>query len=73
MKTKKLPQPDFLFEDQGSIVVIWPLSRRASDWIEKNVQSEPWQWQGEALCVYFRMALGLMDTILAEGFSVKCS
>lgn len=70
-KSKKLPKSDFLFEDHGSIIMLWPLSREASDWVEENVQSEPWQWLGEALCVDHRMARGLIDAVITEGFSVK--
>ncbi len=34
---------DFRILDHGTVVLIWPVSNAAHDWIEKNVIADPWQ------------------------------
>ena len=59
---------DFLFADHGSIIAIVPLTTAAVKWLDDNVVSEPWQWQGGALCLDRRYARDLTDAITAVGF-----
>jgi hypothetical protein len=53
--------PDVLVRNEGSVFVFCPLTERAKDWIEDNVESESWQWFGNALVVEhpYAAALGL--------------
>jgi hypothetical protein len=61
---------DFLVADHGSIIAIVPLTTAATQWLDANVVSEPWQWQGGALCVDPRYARDLTDAIAAAGFDL---
>ena len=42
---------DFVVDDYGSIVGITPITPAARDWLDENVESEPWQWLGCTLNV----------------------
>src|ERR1700731_4508569 len=42
---------DFQIADHGTITSIRPLNEAASQWLDQNVVSEPWQWVQGALCV----------------------
>jgi hypothetical protein len=62
---------DFRITDDGSVVGFKPVSEAALDWINENVESEPWQWLGNALWVDHRMAQPLLDGIIEAGFEVE--
>ena len=57
---------DFHIADHGSIVTIRPVSEAAREWLDENVDAEPWQWLGGALCVDHRFARDLVDEIAAR-------
>ena len=42
---------DIQITRSGNIFLVQPVTQEAKDWIEKNVQTEDWQWFGTALCV----------------------
>ena len=52
-------KPDVLVRNEGTVFVFSPLTARAKQWFDENVQSEPWQWLGDALVVEHRFAWGL--------------
>jgi hypothetical protein len=60
---------DFTAIDQGSIVMLRPNTDAAREWLDENVESESWQWQGPFLCMDARMAQPLIEGIEAEGFT----
>lgn len=60
---------DFTAIDQGSIVMLRPNTDAARDWLDVSVHSEPWQWQGDFLCMDHRMAQPVLDGIEEEGFT----
>ena len=62
---------DFRAADHGSVILIWPVSDAAHQWVEENVIAEPWQWFGGALGVDHRCALDLIDGIVAAGFEIS--
>jgi len=51
--------PDVLERNEGTVFVFCPLTDRARAWIDENVQTETWQWVGNALVVEYRYAWGL--------------
>jgi hypothetical protein len=62
---------DFRIEDQGTIVLVTPLTEGAREWVDANVQLEGWQWLGGSFAVDHRMAQALIDGIEDEGFAVR--
>jgi hypothetical protein len=58
MKSNK-PQVDVLVANAFTTFVFTPMTARAKEWIEEQVQSEPWQWLGASLVVETRYAWGL--------------
>lgn len=67
-----MPQPDFTIRHDGSIFMFTPLTGICRQWIEDNVQSEGWQWFGNALCVDQHLARGLKNTLEDAGFAGEC-
>ena len=65
------PMTDFRTADHGSVILIWPVSDAAHQWVEENVIAEPWQWFGGALGVDHRFARDLIDGIAAAGFQIS--
>jgi len=68
----KIPEqrntPDVLVRNEGTVFVFCPLTERARAWIDENVQTEPWQWFGNALVVEHRYAWGLATGMKEAGF-----
>jgi hypothetical protein len=62
---------DFQITDQGTIILIRPLTEAACQWLDENVVSEPWQWVQGALCAEPRFARDLVDEIAAAGFEIS--
>ena len=69
---------DFQIADQGSIILIRPLSEAARQWLDElepapakaGVVAEPWQWVEGALAVDHRFARDLVQEIAAAGFEI---
>lgn len=59
--------PDVLVRDGGTVFTFCPLTPRAKQWIAENVQSESWQWFGNALVVEHRYVLALVEGMMDEG------
>jgi hypothetical protein len=53
--------------DEGSVVLITPLSKLAREWTEENVQLEDWQWLGGGFAVDHRFADELLCGIADAG------
>jgi len=63
---------DLRFEDDGgSIVLIRPLTDAGLDWLGDNVQSEPYQWFGNALGCERRYAADIFNGALGDGLAVQ--
>ena len=62
--------PDFDVRNEGSIVQFMPWSKAAEEWIEANVQYEPWQRLGRSLNVDHRYAEALLQGIVNDGLTV---
>jgi hypothetical protein len=61
---------DFEVNDTGSIVQIIPLTPAASEWLDENVESEGWQWMGNALCIDPRSAEAVIDGMVGDGLEM---
>ena len=61
---------DFEITDEGSIVMIKPLTDEAKEWIYENVHTEGWQWMCGAFACDHQMAGDLIGLIEAEGFTL---
>lgn len=58
---------DFNANQEGSIVTIIPLTQVAKDWLNENVDSEPWMWMGPALCVDWRYGGDILNGMECAG------
>ena len=66
MKIESNTTPDVLVRNEGTVFVFCPLTSRAKEWIDQNVQSDA-QWFGNALVVEHRYAWGLAEGMKDEG------
>jgi len=56
--------PDVLIRCDGTVWTFNPISERAKQWFDENVQSESWQWLGSSLVVDHRWAADLIRGII---------
>lgn len=61
---------DFTISNQGSIVMFYPRSQDAHDWVDDNVGLEDWQWLGGGFACEHRMAGDLIEGIRDAGFVI---
>ena len=52
--------------DEGTVVLITPVSKQAKKWVNENVQVESWQWLGQGFAVDHRYAPYLLQGMEAE-------
>jgi len=71
MATTTKAAPDVLVRNEGTVYVFSPLTAAAKAWFDENVQSEGWQWFGNALVVEHRYALGLGQGLRDAGFALE--
>jgi len=62
---------DLRFEGDGSMVLIRPLTDAGLDWLGDNVESEPYQWMGNALACERRYAFDIYLGALNDGLAVQ--
>ena len=63
-------QIDFWILVQGTIVLVRPLTRRASEWIRKHVPHQS-QWFGPALILEHRYIAELLNLMVENGLQVR--
>ena len=63
-------QIDFWVLVQGTIALVRPLTRGASEWISKHVPHQS-QWFGPALVLEHRYIAELLDHMVADGLQVR--
>jgi len=71
MATKATKAPDVLIANDFSVFVFTPMTARAKQWFETNIESEPWQWMGASLVVDRRFAWGLGQGLKDAGLVVE--
>jgi len=62
------PMPDFRITYHGTITTITPLSDACREWLEENVEIEPWQRFGNAIAVEPRYVEQLAKVMIEEGW-----
>ncbi len=62
---------DVRVNDQGSVVMIEPVSDEAKTWVQENVGLEGWQWFGPAFACEPRMADPLIEGMRDAGLVVE--
>lgn len=61
---------DVAVSNEGTVVVIEPLTDAAQAWIEANVYAEAYQWMGRALVVDHRYAPAIVAAMQEDGLVV---
>ena len=61
---------DIKIDNEGSIIVITPLTSEARIWIDENCNIESWQWIGESLAIDHRFAENIILGLADAGFNV---
>ena len=64
---------DVVVTDQGTVVVLRPVSPRGNDWIFENADFERWQWdeEREEVAVDPRCARELVEAMEGDGLEVE--
>lgn len=61
---------DVIVHNGGTIFQFEPVTAAGKDWINSNVESEPWQWFGSTLVVDHRHAGPLAEGMIEAGLVV---
>jgi hypothetical protein len=67
---RKSVTPDVLIHNEGTVFLFNPLTSRAKEWIDENVQEDA-QWFGTTLVVEHRYAWGLAVGMKEEGLVLR--
>ena len=62
---------DVRFKNEGSIATLLPTTEKAWNWMQKNLDFEPWQWRPYGLVCEHRMARDILEGIREAGFEVE--
>ena len=65
------PQADFRVTYHGTITTITPLSDACREWVEENVEIEPWQRFGTSIAIEPRYVEQLTDAMIDEGLVME--
>ena len=71
MSARRATSEDMLVRNCGSLWQFFPLSQRATDWIDANVETEGWQWLGASFVVESRFVGPLLNGARASGLTVR--
>jgi hypothetical protein len=61
------PRADFRVTYHGTITTITPLSDHCREWLEDNVEIEPWQRFGPSIAIEPRYVEQLAETMIEAG------
>lgn len=67
----KKSRADLLARNCGTVWQFFPLSRKASQWVNAHVQTEAWQWAGQSFVIDWRYAEPLIEGAQAAGLEVR--
>jgi hypothetical protein len=59
-------QTNFLVTDEGTVVLITPVSDKARQWVDENLSIEAWAWLGDSFGVEHRYAYDILEAISEE-------
>lgn len=62
---------DIQVDASGGVFYVTPISPEGREWIDENVQSEPWQWTGASLAVDHGYAADIVLGMRADGLTVS--
>jgi hypothetical protein len=62
----RTPRADFRLTYHGTITTITPLSDACREWLEENVEIEPWQRFGNAIAVEPRYVEQLAEAMIED-------
>ena len=62
---------DVLIENHGAIALLTPMTPDAHEWIEENLEIEPWQWIGCSIACEPRCLDGIIDGLQENGLVVE--
>jgi len=63
-------KPDFLYRDEGSIILLLPQSETARSWAGENLHTEPWQ-EDEYIAIEPRYFTPILEGIEAGGMLIE--
>ena len=61
---------DIQLRNEGGLVGFVPITDAGRDWLNDEVQAEPWQFLGRVLYVDCRMAAPLIEAAVTDGLIV---
>lgn len=61
---------DIKIHNEGTIVGFAPLSEHGQEWMDANLQAEPWQLIGHTLWVDHRLAQPIIDGMTEDGLAL---
>ena len=64
-------QADVLFHDEGSVIMVEPVTAAGIGWVRVNVPLESWQWIGNRFACEPRMAENLLNGMVEGGLRVS--
>jgi hypothetical protein len=67
----RTPRADFRVTYHGTVTTITPLTDACREWVEENVEIEPWQRFGNAIAVEPRYVEQLAEVMMEEGLVME--
>ena len=65
-----MKNPDFVYNDLGTIVILQPMSKKALKWISENVNVATWQ-SATSIEIEPRMFEGIKEGIISNGLTIE--
>ena len=67
----RMKAADFRVTYHGTITTITPLSDACREWLEENVEIEPWQRFGTSIAIEPRYVEQLAQAMIEDGFLIE--
>jgi hypothetical protein len=62
-------QADFLYQHEGSIGLLFPMTDEARSWVDEHISSDA-QWFGKGLVIEWRYLDSIIEGITGDGLEV---
>lgn len=62
--------PDVEVRDEGSIVLLTPISDAGRGWVDENLELESWQWYAGGVAIDHRYADDIIEGMVGDGLLV---
>ena len=63
--------PDLRLDIHGTVVLLTPLTAKATRWIDDKVEIEPWQRFGDVIAIEPRYVDGLIAGAIQDGLEIE--